>query len=196
MIELKSISKKFNSEVLKDFSYLFTNNIYFLRGRNGSGKTTLLKLIKGIYHCDRGVIHLTGELNQRNDITYIDGNFRTFFHRLTVRQNLEYFFSLQNDNQEKIIDDLLDFFSLLDLQHKIFSSLSQGQMQMISLIRGFSSGPKVMLLDEVFSSLDEVNKKIVFKYLCDFILNKENLIVFTSHDDDNIDMSFKELCLD
>ena len=93
MLELKSISKKFNSEIFKDFSYIFNNDIYFLRGNNGSGKSTLLKLIKGIYLCDDGDIIFDNQFNQKNDISYIDGNFRTFFHRLTVRHNLEYFFS-------------------------------------------------------------------------------------------------------
>ena len=95
MVELKSISKKYTSDIIKDFSYIFKkNNIYFLSGRNGSGKTTLLKLIKGSYLCDDGEIIFDLNLNQKNDVAYVDGNFRTFFHRLTVRQNLEYFFSL------------------------------------------------------------------------------------------------------
>ena len=93
MLQLKSISKKYASEIFKDFSYKFNeNNIYFLSGQNGSGKSTLLKLIKGIYIFDEGEIEFDYGLDQKNDVVYVDGNFRTFFHRLTVRQNLEYFF--------------------------------------------------------------------------------------------------------
>ena len=95
MLELKSISKKFNSYIFEDFSYIFKeSNIYFLKGNNGSGKTTLLKLIKGIYQCDCGKISLNG-LNQKDDIVFIDSNSRSFFHRLTVDQNLKYFYSIQ-----------------------------------------------------------------------------------------------------
>lgn len=196
MLELKLISKKFNSTVFHNFSYLFDNDIYFLSGPNGSGKSTLLKLIKGIYLCDGGEIILGNQFNQKNDIAYVDGNFRTFFHRLTVQQNLEYFFSLQNKNENiSSIKELLNFFKISNLQNKLFSSLSQGQMQLVSIIRGLSSGSKVILLDEVFSSLDSDNKRAVFEYLFDFISKEETLVIFTSHEESLTNTKFKELCL-
>ena len=196
MLEIKSISKKFNRKIFEDFSYLFeNNNIYRLSGINGSGKTTLLKLIKGIYVNDSGEINFHNNLNQINDVVYIDGNPRTFFHRLTVFQNLQYFASLQNINNEHSINELLNFFKILDLQHKVFSSLSQGQMQLVSIIRGLSSEPKIILLDEVFSSLDQKNKKIVYSYLNNFVSKKEALVIFTSHEDNYYGTKFKELCL-
>lgn len=196
MLELKLISKKFNSTVFHNFSYLFDNDIYFLSGPNGSGKSTLLKLIKGIYLCDGGEIILGHQFNQKNDIAYVDGNFRTFFHRLTVQQNLEYFFSLQNKNENiSSIKELLNFFKISNLQNKLFSSLSQGQMQLVSIIRGLSSGSKVILLDEVFSSLDSDNKRAVFEYLFDLISKEETLVIFTSHEESLTNTKFKELCL-
>ena len=196
MLELKSISKKFSSEIFTSFSYKFENNIYFLRGNNGSGKTTLLKIIKGIYICDSGELILDHEKNQKDDVAYIDSNPRTFFHRLTVKQNLEYFSSIHNKNNDRKTQvDILNMFNLSNLLHKNFSSLSQGQMQLISLVRGLSSDPSIILLDEVFSSLDEHNKKILFKYISKFILRKKSLVIFTSHEDNYDDMAYKELCL-
>ncbi len=197
MIELKSISKKFIANIFEDFSYTFKkNNIYFLSGINGSGKTTLLKLIKGIYLCDRGEIIFDYNLKQKNDVAFIDGNFRTFFHRLTVYQNLQYFHSLQSKNNcSESIDNLLSLFNVSILRDKVFSSLSQGQMQLVSIIRGFSSNPKVILLDEVFSSLDIENKKMVMKYISEYILNEGAVIIFTSHEDNHDEIIFKELSL-
>ena len=197
MIELKSISKKFIANIFEDFSYTFKkNNIYFLSGINGSGKTTLLKLIKGIYLCDRGEIIFDYNLKQKNDVAFIDGNFRTFFHRLTVYQNLQYFHSLQSKNNcSESIDNLLSLFNVSILRDKVFSSLSQGQMQLVSIIRGFSSNPKVILLDEVFSSLDIENKKMVMKYISEYVLNEGAVIIFTSHEDNHDEIIFKELSL-
>ncbi len=197
MVELKSISKKFKTNIFKDFSYIFKkNNIYFLEGMNGSGKTTLLKLIKGIYLCDGGEIRFEHNLNQRNDVSYIDGNSRTFFHRLTVYQNLQYFLSLQSKKKDSdSINKILDLFDASDLKDKVFSSLSQGQMQLISLVRGFLPDPKIVLLDEVFSSLDRDKKKMVLKYLSSFILNEETLVIFTSHEDIHGEINFVELNL-
>lgn len=197
MLEIKSISKKFSRQIFDDFSYFFeNNNIYRLSGENGSGKTTLLKLIKGIYLCDSGEIDFYNKLNQKNDVVYIDNNPRTFFLRLTVHQNLEYFASLQNESIKKnSTNKLLEFFKISDLQNKLFSSLSQGQMQLVSIVRGLSSAPKIILLDEVFASLDTKNKSIVHSYLSDFVLKKESLVIFTSHAEDHNDIDFKELCL-
>ena len=198
MLELESVDKRFKTQVFKDFSYVFKNNkIYFLSGPNGSGKSTLLKLVKGIYMCDKGKIKLDHNLDQKNDVIYVDGNFRTFFHRLTVRQNLEYFFSLQGEsNNRNSLNNLLNYFNVLNLQDKIFSSLSQGQMQIISLIRGLSPKPKVILLDEVFSSLDKNNKERAFNYLSNFTQKeKKSLVIFTSHENSHKIMKFDEICL-
>tara|TARA_B100000886_G_scaffold308285_1_gene241837 strand:+ start:461 stop:1057 length:597 start_codon:yes stop_codon:yes gene_type:complete len=197
MIELKSISKKYSIEIFKDFSFKFDkNNIYFLSGKNGSGKSTLLKLIKGIYICDEGEIAFNYSLKQNNDIAYIDGNYRTFFHRLTVRQNIDYFYSLQNrKNDRTCIDEFQEFFNISNLQNKKFSSLSQGQMQIISIFRGIASNPKVILLDEVFSSLDNNHKNNLFSYLSKFILKDDTLVIFTSHDKNFQNLVFNELCL-
>ena len=68
-------------------------------------------------------------------------------------------------------------------------------MQLVSIIRGLSPGPKIILLDEVFSSLDKKNKKIVLKYLFDFISKEETLVIFTSHEESFTNTKFKELCL-
>lgn len=197
MLEIKSISKNFSRVIFKNFSYVFeNNNIYHLSGKNGSGKTTLLKLIKGIYLIDSGEIDFSQNLNQKNDVVYIDGNPRTFIHRLTVSQNLEYFASLQNENiKRNSTNKLLKFFKILDLQNKLFSSLSQGQMQLVSIVRGLSSSPKVILLDEVFASLDQKNKRIVYSYLSEFVLQKQALVIFASHENNHDGIEFKELCL-
>ena len=80
---------------------------------------------------------------------------------------------------ETPIDELLNFFKISHLQNKLFSSLSQGQMQLVSIVRGLSIGPKIILLDEVFSSLDsQKNKRNVLEYLSDFILKDRNYCYF------------------
>ena len=75
-------------------------------------------------------------------------------------ENLKYFASLQNINNTHLINELLNFFKIFDLKHKLFSSLSQGQMQDCFYYKGLSSDPKIILMDEVFSSLDQKNKKL------------------------------------
>ena len=68
-------------------------------------------------------------------------------------------------------------------------------MQLVSIVRGLSIGPKIILLDEVFSSLDSQNKRNVLEYLSDFILKDKTIVIFTSHEEEFNEIKFTELCL-
>ena len=95
MLELKNIKKSFEGDqILKGFSKTFLeNSIYLLTGSNGCGKTTLLKIIKGIIVPDDGNIKFMLEPREHH-VAYVDANNRSFLHRLSVKENLRYFLSL------------------------------------------------------------------------------------------------------
>tara|TARA_B100000927_G_C16408059_1_gene446169 strand:- start:436 stop:1035 length:600 start_codon:yes stop_codon:yes gene_type:complete len=193
-IALSEISKSFNKKkVLTNFSYTFElNNIYKVIGPNGSGKTTLFKIIKGIYLPDSG--HIKANFELKENISYIDNNPRSFFHRLNVSNNLEYFLSLNKpDYQLSIVEELMDFFEILDFRKTLFSDLSQGQMQLISIIRGLANKSKVIILDESFSFLDKNIKSKLQSFLIDQHVKKKNLVLFCSHDDIFSKSNFVEL---
>jgi len=193
-IVLSEINKSFGGEkVLSNFNYTFElNNIYRIKGQNGSGKTTLLKIIKGIYLPDSGTIKSNFELKE--NISYIDNNPRSFFHRLTVLENLEYFLSLNKPGfQLSFAEELMGFFGILNLKETFFSDLSHGQMQLISIIRGLANEGKVLILDESFSFLDKNIKSKLQSFLIDQHIKKKNLILFCSHDDIFSESNFIEL---
>ena len=193
-IVLSQINKSFSKkQVLTNFSYTFElNNIYKVKGPNGSGKTTLLKIIKGIYLPDSGTIKANFKLTE--NISYIDNNPRSFFHRLNVSDNLEYFLSLSDKSyQSCFVEELMDFFEILNLKRTLFSDLSQGQMQLISIIRGLANEGKVIILDESFSFLDKNIKSKLQSFLVDQHIKKKNLILFCSHDDIFSESNFIEL---
>lgn len=183
MLSLENVSKKFKDNVFIDFSYDFEEkNIYKISGKNGSGKTTLLKLIKGLYIEDSGNIIFSNNLLPRH-ISYVNDNYLSFIQRLTVIQNLEYFHSIQNTNiKTSYIDDLLVYFGVKNLKHEIFSNLSQGQMQLISLIRSMSIKPKIILIDEGFSAIDEEKMTLLESFLIDYV-ESGNILIFSSHDE-------------
>ena len=188
MISICSLKKSFNNPVLNNFNYTFeSKNIYHVIGRNGAGKTTLLKLIKGIYVPDFGEIVLRNNLSTHKDIVFIDNNYRSFFHRLNVMDNLSYFQALQNNNAMiSVLNNLINHFELSALVKHKFSDLSQGQMQLISFIRGLSSNPRVILIDEGFSSLDKTNKEKVLEFILDYVEDNNALSIITSHESERI----------
>ena len=68
--------------------------------------------------------------------------------------NLEYFLSLNNQEyQISVVEELLDFFEMLHLKRILFSDLSQGQMQLVSIIRGIVNKSRIIIFDESFSFL-------------------------------------------
>ena len=120
MISIKSLTKSFGHNIISNFSYEFTSSsIYFLSGKNGAGKTTLLKLIKGIYIKDSGSINFKDGIDRYKDISYVDNNFRSFFHRLTVLENLDYFSSIQSSiSVHAYTYSLLDKFNINHIKNK------------------------------------------------------------------------------
>tara|TARA_Y200000002_G_C22494379_1_gene584394 strand:- start:121 stop:714 length:594 start_codon:yes stop_codon:yes gene_type:complete len=188
MITLEGISKSFEEDVLKDFHYKFSSgSIFKIIGKNGSGKTTLLKIIKGIYMPCSGKISFSSPLQGYDDISYIDNNMRSFIFRLKVIDNLKYFSSLNKIGRFDYIYNLFDQLNCSNLLNKNFSELSSGQMQLISIIRGLSHKPKVILLDEVFATLDESNRNKVLDFVSKYVSQSNGCLIFTSHQTDNLE---------
>ena len=185
MLVVKNISKSFKKEVINDFSFTFKEgNFYKLFGKNGCGKTTLMKILKGIYIQDFGTISFESPLNSNKDLVYIDNNSRSFIQRLTVRDNLRYFCSLNSSVSFGYALDLIKYFDRGNLLDKAFSELSSGQMQLISFVRGVSSKPKVLILDEIFSSFDIKVKTKIKEFLSKYTDQQNALVILTSHQDE------------
>ena len=93
MILLKNISKSFSGKIIFDHANLEINrgDHLILTGPNGSGKTTLLMILKNLYIIDRGTYLIDSNLINQSLISYVSKNNKSFFMRLTVKQNIEFF---------------------------------------------------------------------------------------------------------
>lgn len=185
MLEINTLSKSFlNNTLFDNFSFrLDTNGVYLLRGANGVGKTTLLKLIKGILLPDQGSIRFQNKEVCFGDVAYIDSNNRSFFHRLSVWQNIEYFSALNKHFVEKDrVFNLLRNFGMSNLLLTEFSKLSSGQMQIVAFIRAVCAKPNILLMDESLSNLDASRMYQVCTYLSQFVVEKSKIVILCSHD--------------
>ena len=130
---------------------LAPGTVYGLIGPNGCGKTTLLKLMAGLMAPDSGVIDREG-LTAR-DITYAPK--KAYFMRDTVYRNLVYPLSLRGIKPGGAgPEHYLELAGLKDRQKQYAPSLSAGEQQKLSLSRAMIFSPKLLLIDEAFSSLD------------------------------------------
>ncbi|MFH1339582.1 MAG: ABC transporter ATP-binding protein, partial [Candidatus Omnitrophota bacterium] len=133
-------------------------------GPNGAGKTTLLKIISTLILPDKGTVTVSGFQVGRNDneikslIGLVAPGERSFYWRLSGRQNLEFFAAMYGLNKKEAKKKVEELFSVLKIDYKEqdrrFDSYSSGMKQKFALIRSLLNDPDVLLFDEPTKSLD------------------------------------------
>lgn len=159
-----------------------------ITGPSGSGKSTLLKIVASLISKSSGSFYFEGKaieeidpIAYRKEVSYCFQSPVLFGE--TVEDNLSFPFEIRNvpfdeGRAEKMLASVgLDSAYL----NKKITELSGGEKQRVALIRNIIFTPKVLLLDEVTSALDEENRRIIWKWLHS-IYNKGNLtILMVSH---------------
>lgn len=132
-----------------------------LLGPSGSGKSTLLKLIAGVEEPDRGAITFDGQsvlsvpAHQRGAVLMFQKAY--LFPFLSVAENIAFGLKIQGANratQQAEVRRMLDLVELPGIERKRPAQLSGGEQQRVALARALVIQPRVLLLDEPFSSLD------------------------------------------
>jgi ABC-2 type transport system ATP-binding protein len=137
--------------------------VQVLLGPNGSGKTTLLKLMATMLLPDSGKVVINA-CDSRADseairkmVGYAVANERSFYPRLTARENLEFFAALDEvPRRERTcrINELLTMTALIEHADKQVMKFSSGMYQRLGIARALLKQPVISLLDEPSRSLD------------------------------------------
>lgn len=136
-----------------------------LFGPSGSGKTTALELIAGMRRPERGRIALDDQVlcdverrlftpPERRGIGYVPQDLALFPH-LSVRGNLDYGASRRGGDPRFSLDHVVGVLQVENLLGRRVTTLSGGEKQRVALARALLSEPRLVLLDEPFSGLDE-----------------------------------------
>lgn len=130
-------------------------------GSSGSGKSTLLRLIAGLLEPRTGSVEIFG-----SDVTSLEPRRRSIglvfqnlalFPNMTVRGNVEFglrYAGFTREQREARTGQLLESLRLTGVMHHRPHELSGGQAQRVALARALAPAPRILLLDEPFSSLD------------------------------------------
>ena len=134
-----------------------------LLGPNGSGKSTTLRLISTVLLPDRGAVIVNGSNTSsdaksvRRQVGFALASERSFYPRLTVRENLMFFATLEDvpwRNRWDRADEVLADVGLEHHASKQVMKLSSGLHQRLAIARALIKRPSVLLLDEPSRSLD------------------------------------------
>jgi ABC-type sugar transport system ATPase subunit len=163
MISVQGVTVRSGSFALRRVSFEIPAGGYgVLMGRTGSGKTTLLEMLCGLRDVEEGSIWL-----DRRDVTrlrpadrgigYVPQD-RALFHTMSVRENLSFAPSIHGwsrDETDVRVAELAEHLRITPLLERSTAGLSGGEAQRVALGRALAARPKILLLDEPLSALDD-----------------------------------------
>jgi len=189
-IEIKGLEKTFTTgddkqiPVLKDVNLTIKGGQFAcLVGPSGCGKTTILHAIAGIIEKDRGSILIDGMDHLRARFGYVFQEARLLNWR-TAAQNVEFGAVAAEIPQQEIpglVKRYIDLVGLSDFANSYPLTLSGGMQQRVAIARAFVVKPQVLLMDEPFSSLDELTARTMRAELLRFWQEERHTVIFITH---------------
>ncbi|MCM7392709.1 iron efflux ABC transporter ATP-binding subunit FetA [Enterobacter bugandensis] len=183
-----------NNTILQHVGFnLFPGEFKLITGPSGCGKSTLLKIVASLLSPTEGTILFEGQdiaslspESYRQQVSYCVQTPVLFGD--TVFDNLIFPWQIRNKTPEpeKFIDDLARFGLAKETLTKSISELSGGEKQRVSLIRNLQFLPKVLLLDEITSALDDTNKRNVNEIIHRYAREQNIAVLWVTHDSNEI----------
>jgi ABC-2 type transport system ATP-binding protein len=165
-------------------------NLFGLLGPNGAGKTTLIKLLCCLVLPNSGTAHIFGhdilkeEEAVKKLVGLVSAEERSFYWRLTGRENLQFYASLYHLPQWQARKRINELLSLVELAHEAdtrFQNYSTGMRQKLAIARGLLSEPRVLFVDEPTRSLDPVSAQTVRRFLKEKVAGEGVTVVLATH---------------
>ncbi len=190
-VEIEKLTKRFGDRRAVDELSLSvpTGTTYGLIGPNGAGKSTTLKSLMGLTRFDEGSIRVFGHdvqkvyassesYNLRQGIGYVP-EIHNMYRWMKISEIVRFVRSFYRNWNEKLADELLDFFKLEP--NKKIKELSKGMHAKLSLMLAVSHEPDLLVLDEPTSGLDPLVREEFLHGILRTLSRKESTVIFSSH---------------
>lgn len=163
MIELRGLSLDLDDFHLRKVDLSLADGEYgVLLGPTGAGKTVLLECVVGLHRHHAGQVLVDGEdvsrlFPEERQVGYVPQDY-ALFPNLTVEENLGYGLRARRAPRAEVktkVEEMLGRLGLKSLARRFPQHLSGGERQRVALGRALATGPRLLLLDEPLSALDE-----------------------------------------
>jgi len=195
MLSVSNLSITFDvNHVLDGFNLnLESGDIFALLGDSGSGKSSALRFIAGLEKAKDGSVVLDGKdlsmsgvhsvRPEQREIGMVFQDYALFPH-MNVFQNISFGIDyLAKDEKSLKVTSLLELISLSGIEKKYPHQLSGGEQQRVSLARALANSPKLLLLDEPFSSLDKSHRDELIRDVRNILKKKSVTSILVTHDE-------------
>ncbi|MEA2013582.1 MAG: ATP-binding cassette domain-containing protein [Verrucomicrobiota bacterium] len=162
-LQIENLALSAGNFKLKNISFHIEQDEYFvLKGLTGSGKSLIMKAICGLIRLDSGKILIDGK-----DVTNLQPRFRKvgyipqnslLFPHLNVEENIAFGLKFKDFSKNKIteeVDKITELVGISQLLNRNVLNLSGGEKQKVNICRALILKPKILLLDEPLSAVDE-----------------------------------------
>jgi len=190
-LTIDNIHKTYNStHALSGVSFSVSEGeIVAILGPSGCGKSTLLSIIAGLEKADQGDILWNGASikhipTYRRRFGLVFQDYMLFPHR-NVHANVAFGLEMLEWDKDKInqrVADLLEFVGLTDYGSRDVNTLSGGEQQRVALARSLAHNPKLLMLDEPFSSLDRTLRERLISELRHILRKMHQTAIYVTHD--------------
>ena len=205
-LEIKNLKRAYDGRaVVDDVSLqILPGQVTCLLGPSGCGKSTTLRMIAGVEIQDSGTIHVDGKLicdtvfripPERREIGLMFQDFALFPH-LSVADNVA--FGLKGmsraDNRARVVE-LLERVDLARFIDGYPHQLSGGEQQRVALARALAPRPRIMLMDEPFSGLDNRLRDGIRDETLSILKEEDTAVLLVTHEPDEAMRMADEIAL-
>ncbi|NNE80166.1 MAG: ABC transporter ATP-binding protein [Silicimonas sp.] len=178
-------------EVVSDVSLrVLPGQVTCLLGPSGCGKSTTLRMIAGVDRPDRGSVRVDGRVlsdaqtHVAPELRHVGLMFQDFalFPHLSVAENVAFGLTGSKSEKHRRVEDMLERVHLEGFGAAYPHELSGGEQQRVALARAIAPKPRIMLMDEPFSGLDNRLRDGIRDETLDILKEENTAVVLVTHE--------------
>ncbi|SEK91322.1 ABC transporter ATP-binding protein [Roseovarius nanhaiticus] len=193
-LQIEHLSRRYDGRLVVDDISLsvMPGQVTCLLGPSGCGKSTTLRMIAGVETQDSGTIRVDGTVicdgtarvpPEERQIGLMFQDFALFPH-LTVAGNVAFGLSGSKAETQARVQELLDRVGLGHFTKSFPHELSGGEQQRVALARALAPRPRIMLMDEPFSGLDNRLRDGIRDETLDILREEDAAVLLVTHEPD------------